>query len=78
MTLSYKYSGVKEDGSSEVLAEMFDSKGTAFVSAMKSATQLRCRSNPKKFIRLEIQDDEGHVIDEYMDHDWLKCGTERK
>jgi len=76
MSLKYKYSGVTEDGNTQVIADGFNSKGRAFVSAMKSATHLRCHMNPKKFIRLEIQDDQGQPLDEYSNHDWLKCGKD--
>jgi len=76
MTLRFRYSGIKEDGSSIVLCKGFDSKGKAFVSAAKSATKLRCSSNPNHFIRVEIQDYEGKPLLEYSDNNWLKCGTE--
>ena len=76
MSLKYKYSGITEDGSTQVIADGFDSKGRAFVSATRSAINLRCHINPRKFIRLEIQDDQGQPLDEYRNHDWLKCNTE--
>jgi len=76
MSLHYKYSGVTENGHTQVLAAEFDSKGKALVSAMRSATHLRCHSNPSKFIRLEIYDDKGLPVDEYKDLDCLKCGED--
>jgi len=77
MSLYYKYFGVKEDGTFEIIADGFSSKGIAFVSASNSATRLRCHTNPKKFIRLEIQGDDGEVVSEYTDHKWLDCNTEK-
>jgi len=76
MILSYRYSGVKEDGTHEIIAGNFTSGGHAFTSAAKSATKLRCRSNPRHYIRLEIEDHKGQPIDKYVDHIWLKCNTE--
>ena len=76
MSLKFRYSGIKEDGSSKILKEGFRSKGMAFVSASKSALYLRCHSNPNRFIRIEIQDIDGNILDDYRDHDWLKCSTE--
>ncbi len=76
MSLKFKYSGVKEDGTLKPLGEGFDSKGKAFVSASSSATNLRCFSNPSHFVRIVIQDDSGNVLEEYKDHKWLKCDIE--
>jgi len=76
MALSYKYSGVKRDGTHEVIAVDFNSKNRAFISASASATQLRCHSNPKQYIRLEVQEDTGEPIDEYKNHEWLRCVIE--
>ncbi|MBT6047305.1 hypothetical protein HN803_07415 [candidate division WWE3 bacterium] len=76
MILSYRYSGVKKDGTHEVIADNFKSKGIAFINASQSATHLRCNSNPRRYIRLEIQDDSGEPVDDYKDHAWLKCNTE--
>ena len=76
MILSYRYSGVKEDGTHEIIAGNFVSGCHAFTSAAKSATKLRCRSNPRKYIRLEVEDNKGQPVDQYMDHAWLKCNIE--
>jgi len=76
MILKYKYSGITEDGTEQVIADGFDSKGKALVSAMKSATHLRCYGNPRHFVRIEIEDDNGKPLDEYKHYDWLKCGKD--
>jgi hypothetical protein len=76
MSLKYKYFGVTEDGSTQVIADGFDSKGNALVSAIRSATHLRCHSNPRHYIRLEIQDYHGCLVEEYKDYDSLKCGKD--
>jgi len=73
MSLHFKYYGVTGDGSTQVLAVGFDSKGKALVSAMKSATYLRCHINPRKFVRLEIYDEKGQEVEEYKNSDLLKC-----
>jgi len=78
MTLHYRYSGVKEDGTHEIIADNFLSDNHAFIFAAKSADKLRCHSNPKHYIRLEIEDYSGQPIDKYIDHVWLKCGTEKE
>jgi len=76
MSLSYRYSGVKEDGTHEIIDRDFTSGGHAFTHASVSANRLRCFSNPRCYVRLEIEDNKGQPIDKYVDHEWLKCSTD--
>ncbi len=70
--MRYQYVGVKEDSTSEVIFPNLKTKAKAFVFAVGSVNRLRCNSNPNQFIRIEIQDSEGKILPEYLDHDMLR------
>jgi len=70
--MKYQYVGITEDSTATVIFSGVRDKGFIFVLAARTAVKLRCNTNPKKFVRVEIQDYEGKILPEYENHELLK------